>query len=130
MKRAEIFARDEWRCVYCGLVHPVDALSVDHVQPRAKGGDSSGGNVVTACTACNTLKASRSLAAFLAENEGARRNFFALGKYVWARHLRAVAEELVRRGIVAEGPDFVEGVRGQRGSEATASLQDVEADKE
>lgn len=122
VKRAEIFARDEWRCVYCGVVHPYDSLSIDHVQPRVKGGDNSGGNVVTACTACNTLKGATPLALFLSLHPDARRNFFTLAKYVWPRHLRAVAEELVRRGIAMTGPDFVEGVRGLRGSDATASL--------
>ena len=122
MKRSEVFARDEWRCVYCGVVHPYESLSIDHVQPRVKRGDNSGGNVVTACNACNTLKGAQPLALFLAENEVARRNFFTLAKYVWPRHLRAVAEELARRGIAMTGPDFVEGVRGLRGSDAIASF--------
>ena len=99
MKRTEIFARDEWRCVYCGEVCLEESLSVDHVQPRVKRGDNSSGNVVTACTACNTLKGSRSLALFLAEHEAARRNFFTFARYVWPRHLRAVQDELERRGI-------------------------------
>ena len=122
MRRSEVFERDEWRCVYCGQVHPAGLLSVDHVQPKVKGGDNSGGNVVTACMACNTMKGSRSLALFLSENEDARRNFFSYARYVWPRHLRAVAEELVRRGIAMNGPDFVEGVRGLHDCNATASL--------
>ncbi len=100
MKRAEIFARDEHRCVYCGETFEPADLSIDHVQPRMRGGDGSGGNVVTACKACNTAKASRPLWQFLAENEGARRNFFSFARYVWPRHLIAVAEELARRGVV------------------------------
>ena len=100
MKRSEIFARDEYRCVYCGLVFEPSALSIDHVQPRVRGGDGSGGNVVTACMACNTAKASRPLWQFLAENPDARRNFFSFARYVWPRHVAAVAEELARRGVV------------------------------
>jgi hypothetical protein len=72
--------------------------------------------------ACNTLKGGQPLAVFLADNEVARRNFFVLAKYVWPRHLRAVAEELARRGTAMTGPVFVEGVRGLRGSDATASF--------
>ena len=121
MKRSEIFARDGYRCAYCGLVFDVSALSIDHVQPRMRGGDGSGGNVVTACTSCNTLKASRPLAQFLLEQPDARRNFFTYARYVWPRHLVAVAEELVRRGAVQASADFVEGVRRLRGSEAIAS---------
>ncbi len=99
MNRMEVFARDGCRCVYCGEVYDVDALSVDHVQPRVRGGDNSQGNVVTACTACNTAKASRTLAQFLRENATARENFFRLAQHVWPRHLRAVIEELSRRGV-------------------------------
>lgn len=122
MNRSELFARDGYRCVYCGLVHEPAALSVDHVQPRMRGGDGSGGNVVTACTACNTRKGGRPLAVFLREEPEARRNFFALARYVWPRHLIAVAEELVRRGVVDASSELVEGIRGLRSSEAIARV--------
>lgn len=120
MNRAEVFARDGYRCVYCGELRAPDELSVDHVQPRMRGGDGSPGNVVSACRGCNTRKAGRSLARFLAEEPPeTRRNFFRLARYVWARHLKAVAEELARRGIEDAPSELVEGVRGQRGSEAS-----------
>lgn len=122
MKRRDIFARDHYRCMYCGLVREPEMLSIDHVQPKVRGGDGSAGNVVTACSACNTAKASRPLAQFLAENPEARRNFFTFARYVWPRHLRAVAEELVRRGVVERPTDFLEGVRGLHSSEAIAQL--------
>ena len=122
VNRFEIFARDEYRCVYCGLVHELEALSVDHVQPRMRGGDGSPGNVVTACRGCNTAKAGRALAPFLAESPEARRNFFQLARYVHARHLKAVAEELARRGVVMASTELVEGVRGLRSSEAIANI--------
>lgn len=120
VKRSAIFARDGFRCVYCGEVFDPDDLSVDHVQPQMRGGDGSWGNVVTACRACNTLKGARRLSQFLAETPSARRNFFEFALYVWPRHLRAVAEELARRGVVERPADFVEGVRQLRSSEAIA----------
>jgi hypothetical protein len=122
MKRIEVFARDGFRCVYCGTEHPAEELTVDHVQPRQRGGDGSGGNVVTACAACNTAKGATPLWRFLADHPEARRNFFVRARYVWPRHQRAVAEELARRGITVHVPDFVEGVRGVRRPDATASL--------
>ena len=121
VNRFEIFARDEYRCVYCGIVQELDALSVDHVQPRMRGGDGSQGNVVTACRGCNTRKAGHSLPRFLAENPEARRNFFQWARYVHARHLKAVAEELARRGVVVASTELVEGIRGLRSSEAIAT---------
>ena len=122
VNRFEIFARDEYRCVYCGNVQEPDALSVDHVQPRMRGGDGSQGNVVTACRGCNTRKAGHSLARFLAENPEARRNFFQFARYVYSRHVKAVAEELARRGVVVASTELVEGIRGLRGAAAIATL--------
>lgn len=125
MNREEIFARDAWRCVYCGGVFPADVLSVDHVQPQVRGGDRSGGNVVTACKACNTAKGSQRLSTFLATHPEPRRNFFQLARYVWPRHLKAVAEELARQGVVEHPADFVEGVRLLRDSEAIATFMEL-----
>jgi hypothetical protein len=122
VKRSELFARDGYRCVYCGLEYEPDELSVDHVQPRMRGGDGSPGNLVTACRGCNARKAGRSPAQFLAAEPEARRNFFALARYVWPRHLKAVAEELARRGVQSAPTELVEGVRGLRSSEAIAKF--------
>lgn len=101
-QRERIFARDGFRCVYCGGVFEPEELSVDHVQPRVRGGDRSGGNLVTACLACNARKGHRRLPEFLAEDAAARAHFFRLAAHVWPRHLRAVDEEV--RGLLAGRP--------------------------
>ena len=75
----------------------MEELTLDHVQARVRGGDRSGGNIVTACRGCNTLKGHRRLAEFLAAEPVARANFFRLARHVWPRHLRAVEEELRHR---------------------------------
>lgn len=124
MKRHDVFVRDEFRCVYCGGVFPVDDLTVDHVQPQMRGGDGSGGNVVTACRACNTAKGGRRLGTYLADHPDARRNFFQFARYVWPRHVSAVAEELARQGVVEHSVDFVEGVQKLRSSEVIAELHE------
>jgi 5-methylcytosine-specific restriction endonuclease McrA len=98
LKRDEVFARDGHRCVYCGQPFPAEELTVDHVQPRVRGGDNTAGNVVTACGACNALKGHRRLADFLAAEPAVRANFFRLAKgRVYERHLRAVEEEIGAR---------------------------------
>lgn len=94
MKRNGIFERDEFRCGYCGQQFPADELTLDHVQPRVRGGDRSEGNLVTACRGCNTLKAHRRLSEFLHENPAARESFFRYAVHVWPRLLRIVHEEL------------------------------------
>lgn len=54
ISRRAIFARDDFRCQYCGAHGP---LTIDHVVPRSRGGDSSWSNVVTCCAPCNLRKA-------------------------------------------------------------------------
>ena len=94
MKRGEIFARDSYRCVFCGQVFPEEELTVDHLQARSRGGDRSGGNLVTACGACNLKKGRVRLANYLAENPGAHKNFREYATHVWKRHLVAIEEEI------------------------------------
>ena len=103
MKRNGIFERDEFRCSYCGEQFPAEELTLDHVQPRVRGGDRSEGNLVTACRACNTLKGHRRLSEFLHDSASARENFFRYAVHVWPRLLRVVDEELTR--LEARGDD-------------------------
>ncbi len=53
ISRRALFARDGWRCVYCGSG---GRLTLDHVVPRSRGGDSVWENVVTSCAPCNLRK--------------------------------------------------------------------------
>ncbi len=54
--RRAVFARDGWSCQYCGAR---SNLTVDHVIPRSKGGDSSWENIVASCAPCNRRKGDR-----------------------------------------------------------------------
>ena len=97
MRREQIFARDDFQCVYCGERFEPGMLTVDHVQPRMRGGDQSGGNLVTACGGCNARKGGRRLAEFLREDAVTEKNFLALAApHVWPRILRTVKDELAR----------------------------------
>ena len=97
ISRDAVFARDGYRCVYCGAEGTDETLSVDHVQPRVRGGDHSAGNVVTACGPCNARKGHRRHADFLADEPESWRHFRMHAPYVWPRLLAAVDEELARR---------------------------------
>lgn len=57
--RANIYARDEYRCQYCGEVSPTSELTFDHVQPVAHGGRKDWENIVTCCVTCNRRKGGR-----------------------------------------------------------------------
>ncbi|MDQ3994499.1 MAG: HNH endonuclease [Actinomycetota bacterium] len=59
ISRRALFARDKWRCQYCGT--DGGKLTLDHVVPRSRGGDSSWENVVTSCAPCNLRKGNRTL---------------------------------------------------------------------
>ncbi|MEJ2216046.1 MAG: HNH endonuclease signature motif containing protein [Gemmatimonadota bacterium] len=91
-RRQRIFRRDDFTCVYCGQRFDVDDLTVDHVEPRVKGGDNSAGNLVTACTACNTEKGGAPAWAYLAGRPEKRANFLRLAVRVWPRLRRAIDE--------------------------------------
>jgi 5-methylcytosine-specific restriction endonuclease McrA len=54
--RRAVFARDSWTCQYCGTgTH----LTVDHVVPRSRGGQTNWENIVTSCAPCNRRKGNR-----------------------------------------------------------------------
>lgn len=91
-RRERIFRRDQYRCVYCDEVFPPEELSLDHVEPRMRGGDSSEGNLVTCCLACNRAKGGKAAWAFLARQREMRENFLRLAGSVWPRLRRAVEE--------------------------------------
>ncbi len=57
--RRNIFKRDKFVCQYCGEQPGTDALTIDHVVPRAQGGESRWDNCVLACIDCNHRKADR-----------------------------------------------------------------------
>ena len=91
-RRERIFRRDAYRCVYCSQVFPAPDLTLDHVQPRVKGGDHSDGNLVTCCTRCNTEKAGEAAWSYLSRNAEQRANFLANATHIWPRIRRAIEE--------------------------------------
>lgn len=58
-----LFARDNYRCQYCGKhrddLNRRECLTRDHVKPLSKGGGNTWDNVVTACAKCNARKGNR-----------------------------------------------------------------------
>ena len=53
ISRRAVFARDGYRCKYCGAG---SQLTIDHVIPRCRGGHSDWDNVATCCSPCNHRK--------------------------------------------------------------------------
>jgi 5-methylcytosine-specific restriction endonuclease McrA len=57
--KREILRRDGYRCQYCG--RESGQLTLDHIEPRYRGGGHSWQNLVAACPQCNRRKGGRSL---------------------------------------------------------------------
>jgi len=61
--RRNIFKRDRYTCQYCGKQYrgdvAMEALTIDHVTPKSRGGRSTWENCVLACMTCNARKANR-----------------------------------------------------------------------
>ena len=56
--RRGVLRRDAWRCAYCAK----PANTIDHVQPKSKGGKESWENLVACCFKCNNAKGDKTLA--------------------------------------------------------------------
>lgn len=78
-QRSRIFERDDFTCVACGGEYPPPSffddvfaeiqnggnyLVIDHVYPRAKGGDNSDENLQTLCFRCNCSKGKKTMYQF------------------------------------------------------------------
>ncbi|NTW10710.1 MAG: HNH endonuclease [Chlorobiaceae bacterium] len=57
LTRKNILLRDNYQCQYCGTSET--PLTVDHILPRSRGGESTWENLITACSRCNSAKGNR-----------------------------------------------------------------------
>lgn len=57
--RRNVAKRDHHTCQYCGVQPGWDAITIDHIVPRAEGGPSNWTNCVAACVTCNARKGNR-----------------------------------------------------------------------
>ncbi|BCX74668.1 MULTISPECIES: HNH endonuclease [Acinetobacter] len=54
--RLQVYERDGFKCVTCGSQKN---LTLDHIKPEIKGGDSSFDNLQTMCKSCNSSKGTK-----------------------------------------------------------------------
>jgi 5-methylcytosine-specific restriction endonuclease McrA len=59
LSRRTVLARDQYTCQYCEAEPGRANLTIDHIVPRSRGGETSWENVVTACGPCNRRKGDR-----------------------------------------------------------------------
>ncbi len=58
-RKKVLFNRDDWSCQYCGKQLSWDSVTIDHVMPSSRGGQTTWLNCVTACKQCNKHKANK-----------------------------------------------------------------------
>jgi 5-methylcytosine-specific restriction endonuclease McrA len=61
LSRKNILLRDRNTCQYCAVVLTAGELTLDHVLPRSRGGQSTWENLVACCHACNRRKGNQLL---------------------------------------------------------------------
>ncbi len=61
LSRKNILLRDRNTCQYCEVVLPAAELTLDHVMPRSRGGQSTWENLVACCHSCNRRKGNQLL---------------------------------------------------------------------
>jgi len=59
LSRKNILMRDRYTCQYCQSAMPSSELTLDHVVPRSRAGESSWENLVACCHRCNNRKGGR-----------------------------------------------------------------------
>lgn len=57
--RVNVYARDGYKCQYCGDKCTTSELTYDHVVPRSQGGTTDWLNIVSCCYDCNAKKGGR-----------------------------------------------------------------------
>jgi 5-methylcytosine-specific restriction endonuclease McrA len=59
LSRKNILMRDRYTCQYCHRTLPSAELTLDHVVPRSRAGESNWENLVACCNPCNNQKGNR-----------------------------------------------------------------------
>jgi 5-methylcytosine-specific restriction endonuclease McrA len=59
LSRKNILMRDRYTCQYCHKILPSGELTLDHVIPRSRAGESAWENLVACCHHCNNRKGNR-----------------------------------------------------------------------
>ncbi|MCW8040061.1 HNH endonuclease [Acinetobacter entericus] len=54
--RLQVYERDGFKCVTCGVQQN---LTLDHIKPESKGGESTFENLQTMCKSCNSSKGAK-----------------------------------------------------------------------
>lgn len=63
-KRIMVANKYHWHCAYCGVKLSTDTLVIDHIIPRASGGNNDVNNLFPSCHKCNSSKGTKTVEQF------------------------------------------------------------------
>lgn len=72
LHRKAIIEHFDSTCVYCGVRHESHQLTLDHIRPRCRGGNSFTSNLVPSCQKCNQSKGSNNWLSWMRDTFGYR----------------------------------------------------------
>lgn len=56
LNREKVYSKTDGRCAYCGCDIGFTDFVIDHITPKAKGGNSRIENLIPSCRDCNAMK--------------------------------------------------------------------------
>jgi len=79
--KKNVLIRDKFLCQYCG---GKDGLTIDHIVPQCKNGESTFENTIACCKRCNTIKGDKTLkqSGFILSHQPRRPSPFILMRYL------------------------------------------------
>lgn len=64
LKFAKVYVKTKGKCAYCGEELKEGEITIDHIQPKSKGGCNNADNLFLCCKSCNSRKKNRTLKEF------------------------------------------------------------------
>ena len=58
-RKKVLFNRDNWMCQFCAIKLNWESITIDHVMPSSRGGQTTWLNCVAYCKPCNRMKANK-----------------------------------------------------------------------
>lgn len=95
--RAEVIARSDNRCEYCQLsqLGQEAAFHIDHVVPKAVGGQTTTNNLALACVSCSLRKGAKQTG--VDPNSGDQIPLFNPRTQAWSEHFHWEREKIIPR---------------------------------
>ena len=113
--RRSVALRDNYTCQYCGNAPGRALLTLDHIVPRSRGGQTTWENVVAACRTCNMRKGDRTPdeAGLALRKQPGRPHYLAFlllseagPRDVWSKYVYRVSSRSARSKNKEEGRGF------------------------